>query len=91
MGYDDSTYTVFASDALITDAMFQYNVDTGVFKPLAGKYYFYTSLIYNAWITRMTGIPITMVMRTVQAVYVFILAYMVYAYMIRPTKDVLCV
>ena len=81
MGYDDSTYTVYGSDALITDAMFQYNVDTGVFKPLSGKYYYYTSLIYNAWIYKMTGIPITMVMRTVQAVYVFILAYTVYAYM----------
>ena len=81
MGYDDATYTAFGSDALATELLFQNNVHTGVFQPLTGRYYFYTDLIYNAWITRMTGIPITMVARTVQAVYVFILAYMVYAYM----------
>ena len=90
MGYDDSTYTVYGSDVLETDIMFQHNVDTGLFQRLVGKYRFYTSLIYNAWISKMTGIPITMVMRTVQAVYVFILAYMVYAYMAEdlfPTRE----
>lgn len=81
MGYDDATYTTFGSDALATDMMFHHYEETGLFIPLAPRYSIYTSLIYNAWITRMTGIPITMVARTVQAVYVFILAYMVYAYM----------
>ena len=81
MGYDDATYATYGNDALETDLVFQTEVMVGLFIPLYGKYSFYTSLIYNAWITRMTGIPITMVMRTVQAVYVFILAYMVYAYM----------
>ena len=81
MGYDDATYTTYGSDALATDLLFQNDVHTGIFQPLSGRYYFYTALIYNAWITKMTGIPITMVMRTVQAVYVFILAFMVYAYM----------
>lgn len=81
MGYDDATYTAYGSNALTTDLLYQTHVMTGIFEPLSGKYYFYTSLIYNAWITRLTGIPITMVARTIQAVYVFILAYMVYAYM----------
>ena len=81
MGYDDATYTTYGSDALTTDLLFQIKEDTGIFQPLSGRYYFYTALIYNAWITKMTGIPITMVVRTVQAVYVFILAFMVYAYM----------
>ena len=81
MGYDNATYTTYGSNALTTDLLFQTEVMTGTFAPLSGRQAFMTALIYNAWITRMTGIPITMVMRTVQAVYVFILAFMVYAYM----------
>ena len=81
MGYDNATYTTYGSDALTTDLLFQTGVMTGTFAPLSGRQAFMTVLIYNAWITKMTGIPITMVMRTVQAVYVFILAFMVYAYM----------
>ena len=84
MGYDDATYTTFGSDAIATDSLFQQYDMTGLFQPPSGievRYTFYTSLIYNAWISKMTGIPITMVARTVQAVYVFILAYMVYSYM----------
>ena len=77
MGYDDATYTTYGSDALATNLMFQTYDMTGTFAPLSGRQAFMTALIYNAWITRLTGIPITMVMRTVQAVYVFILAFMV--------------
>ena len=81
MGYDDASYTTYGSNALATDLLFQTDAMTGSFTPLTGRRLFSTALIYNAWITRMTGIPITMVMRTVQAVYVFTLAYMAYAYM----------
>lgn len=90
MGYDDASYTTYGSNALVTDLLFQTDVVTGVFKQITGRRLFSTALIYNAWITRMTGIPITMVVRTVQAVYVFILAFMVYAYMAEdlfPTRE----
>lgn len=83
MGYDDASYTTYGSNALATDLLFQTDVMTGTFRLITGRRIFSTSLIYNAWISKMTGIPITMVMRTAQAVYVFILAYMVYAYMAR--------
>ncbi len=81
MGYDDATYTTYGSDALETDLMFLVDEMTGASTILYGRKVFMTALIYNAWITRMTGIPITAVVRTVQPFYIIFLAYTVYAYM----------
>ena len=81
MGYDDATYATYGSDALETDTMFLVDEMTGVSSILYDRKAFMTALIYNAWITRMTGIPITMVERTVQPFYILLLAYTVYAYM----------
>ena len=81
MGYDDATYVTYGSDALETDLMFLVDENTGLSTYLYGRKVFMTAPIYNAWITRMTGIPITAVVRTVQPFYIIVLAYTVYAYM----------
>jgi len=80
MTYDDASYTVYSSDALVTDYMFITNPITGLFAQLSFRT-IQSALIFPAYITRMTGMPVTMVERTFSYVFNLLLAYGCYIYM----------
>lgn len=80
MTYDDAAYTVYSSDALATDYMFITNTQTGLFEPL-GYRVIQNSLLFPAFITRLTGMPITVVERTFGYALNLLLAYSCYIYM----------
>ena len=80
MTYDDATYTVYSSDALATDYMFITNPQTGMYTQL-GFRSIQSSLLFPAYITRMTGMPVTTVERTFSYALNLLLAYGCYAYM----------
>lgn len=80
MTYDDAGYTAFSSDALATDYMFITNPITGMFTQL-GFRAIQSSLLFPAYITRMTGMPVTMVERTFSYALNLLLAYGCYIYM----------
>lgn len=78
--YDDAGYTVYSSDALATDYMFITNPLTGLFRPL-GFRVVQSALLFPAYISRMTGMPVTMVERTFSYGLNLLLAYGCYVYM----------
>ena len=80
MTYDDATYTAYSSDALATDYMFITYPTTGVFMQI-GFRVIQTSLLFPAYIVRMTGMPVTMVERTFSYALNLLLAYGCYVYM----------
>lgn len=80
MTYDDASYTVYSSDALATDYMFITDPKTGMFAQL-GFRAIQSSLLFPAYITRMTGMPVPMVERTFSYALNLLLAYGSYIYM----------
>lgn len=80
MTYDDTAYTAFSSDALATDYMFITYPQTGVYMQL-GFRVIQSSLLFPAYIVRMTGMPLTMVERTFSYALNLLLAYGCYVYM----------
>jgi len=80
MTYDDATYTVYSGDALVTDYMFRTRPQTGMFAVLTFRF-IQSSLLFPAYIVKMTGMPITMVERTFSYALNLILAYCCYLYM----------
>lgn len=80
MTYDDAGYTAFSSDALATDYMFITNPITGLFTQLDFRV-IQSSLLFPAYITRMTGMPVTMVERTFSYALNLLMAYGCYLYM----------
>lgn len=80
MTYDDAGYTVYSSDALATDYMFITDTTTGLFTQM-GFRVIQSSLLFPAYITRMTGMPVTMVERTFSYALNLLMAYGCYIYM----------
>lgn len=80
MTYDDTSYTAYSSDALATDYMFITDPKTGMFAQL-GFRAIQSSLMFPAYITRMTGMPVPMVERTFSYALNLLLAYGSYIYM----------
>lgn len=80
MTYDDASYTVYSSDALATDYMFITDPKTGMFAQL-GFRAIQSSLLFPAYITRMTGMPVPVVERTFSYALNLLLAYGCYFYM----------
>ena len=78
--YDDASYTVYSSDALATDYMFITDPATGLFEQLDFRV-LQSALLFPAYITRLTGMPVTMVERTFSYAFNLLLAYGCYVYM----------
>lgn len=80
MTYDDAVYTVYSSDALVTNYMFTQNAQTGYFSRISFRI-IQSSLLFPAYIARMTGMPVTAVERTFSYALNILLAYGCYTYM----------
>lgn len=80
MTYDDASYLPYSGDALATDYMFITRSTTGTFKQLSYRA-IQSALLFPAYITRMTGVALTMVDRTLCYALNLLLAYGCYAYM----------
>ena len=80
MTYDDAGYTAFSSDVLATDFMFITDPITGFFTQISFRV-IQTSLLFPAYITRMTGMPVTLVERTFSYVVNLLVAYGCYVYL----------
>lgn len=80
MIYDDASYTVYSSDALATDYMFITNPFTGLFSQLNFRS-IQSSLLFPAYIARLTGMPVTTVDHTFSYAQNIILAYGCYVFM----------
>lgn len=80
MTYDDAIYTVYSSDALSTDYMFINSPHTGLFSQIDYRI-LQTSLLFPAYIARVTGMPVAMVDRTFSYALNLMLAYACYIYM----------
>ena len=75
---DDATYIAYAQDALDTDMMLQHAPYTGYYQNIDLHRAFQTSLIYNAYLSKMTEISVTTMVHTVLALALVVMAYMVY-------------
>ena len=78
--YDDASYTVYSSDALATDYMFITDPKTGLFDQLDFRV-LQSALLFPAYISRMTGMPVPLVERTFSYALNLLLAYGCYIYM----------
>ncbi len=80
MTYDDAGYTAISGDALVTNYMFRTIPLTGMFSIITFRF-IQSSLLFPAYIVRMTGMQLTMVERTFSYTLNLILAYCCYLYM----------
>lgn len=76
---DDATYVAYAQDAIDTDSMLQHNPNIGSFQNVNMHRAWQSSLIFNAYISKVTGVSVTSLMHTVFYVLLLIMAYMVYS------------
>ena len=81
MSVDDAWYVTWGADALEMDR--QYIVDdvTGVASLLNIHRAMQSSIVYPAYLAKLTGLNITIIEHTIQSVFCVILAYCVYVYM----------
>ena len=80
MTYDDASYTVYSGDALAIDYMFSTTPETGIFSRITFRF-IQSSLLFPAYIARMTGMQLTVVERTFSYALNLLLAYVCYYYM----------
>ena len=80
MTYDDAGYVAYSGDALVTDYMFITYPVTGAFVKFDFRI-MQSSLLFPAYIVRMTGINLTTVERTLSYALNLISAYGCYIYM----------
>lgn len=78
MSWDDATYTVYSMDTLAVDRGGMIDPLTGVASFRTIKRLFQTFLNFPAYLTRMTGISVTVIEHTIQYIQVLLLAYLVY-------------
>ena len=86
MTYDDAVYTVYSGDALTTDFMFCTLPQTGLFSKISFRF-IQSSLLFPAYIVRMTGMELTVVERTFSYALNLLLAYGCYLYMSEDLYD----
>lgn len=79
--YDDSMYAVMANDALKQDRLFVTNPYTGIAGTLNVHRALQSFLVFPAFLSFFSRVPITIMEHTVLAVYYLLIAYIVYAWM----------
>lgn len=80
MTFDDATYTVYSSDALASDYMMITDPYTGVYSGITHRF-MQSALLFPAFISRLTGMPVTLVDRTFSYTVNLLMAYACYTYM----------
>ena len=81
MAADDSAYVTWANDAVLTDKMFNVDVNTGVAGPYNTHRIIQTFIVFPAVLSILSGVPVITIEHFVLQVFFLILAYSVYYYM----------
>lgn len=79
--YDDASYVTYGADAVRYDVILRIDPNTGVATTGNATRSLQTSLCFPAFMTVLTGIPVTVMNRTVLECFDIFLAYTVYAYL----------
>ena len=81
MSYDDAEYTTYAEDALESNLVGLIDPYTGEGIKANYKRIVQSSLVFPAYISGLSGIPVTTVEHTIQYIQFVLLAYSIYYYM----------
>ena len=79
--YDDASYVTIGADAVRYNRMLVIDESKGIATTVAPNRALQSSLFFPAFLTLITGIPVTVMNRTVLEVFYVFLAYTVFAYM----------
>ena len=79
--FDDTEYVTIGADAIRYDRMLAIDPNTGLAASLDSLRALQSSLFFPAVLSKISGMPITIMYRTVLEVFYILLAYAVYAYM----------
>ncbi len=78
LSLDDATYVVYANDAVQTDLLYLIDPSTGIYSGLNIQRLLQSSIVYPSFITKLTGIDVTIIEHTIWPVFLVIMAYEVY-------------
>lgn len=78
MSLDDAVYVAYANDAIQADVLFLLNPYRGVYSGLNIQRLLQSSIVYPAFIAKLTGIHVTIVIHTIWPAFLVIMAYGVY-------------
>ena len=81
MSYDDARYVTFANDALTHNTLFVTEAYTGLREALDIHRTIQSSLVYPAFLSYVSGVPVVLMEHTILDVYYILLAYITHAYM----------
>lgn len=79
--YDDAYYVTYAADAVRFDRMLTIYPNTGTAVSVNSTRWLQSFLFYSAYLSKLSGIPVTVMNRTILEAFNVVLAYAVYAFM----------
>lgn len=78
MSYDDATYIVYANAAKYDNGMYLTNVTSGIAQPLDRQRALQSSIIFIAYLSKVTTVNVATIAHTVMPVQIILMAYATY-------------
>ena len=78
MSYDDATYIVYANAAKYDNGMYLTNVTSGIAQPLDRQRALQSSIIFIAYLSKVTTVNVAAIAHTVMPVQIILMAYATY-------------